>query len=219
MNPTGQYTLAIRGYKLNQIENLGVTRDVYSCIDLSDNEIRALKNFDNLKELETIFLNSNLINKIEKLNLKKLKSLYLSDNRINSFSSLIAVRDSPGIERLSLLNNPVTENENYKKFILSLLPNLKFLDFQKIIESDRIAAREFAKSEEGKKLLAVEVEREEDAEGPIEKEPKRVKMDDAMMRRVKEALINAEDLELVNRLEKVLESGNVTDEILKELGI
>jgi U2 small nuclear ribonucleoprotein A' len=34
--------------------------------------------------------------------------------------------------RLSLLNNPITQAKNYRVYVISRIPSLKVLDFQKV---------------------------------------------------------------------------------------
>ena len=41
------------------------------------------------------------------------------------------------LKTLSLVDNKVTKVENYRAFVISLLPNLKILDFQKIKPRER----------------------------------------------------------------------------------
>ena len=41
MNPLLQREVVLRGYKIPAIENTGVLRDNFDCVDLSDNEIKT----------------------------------------------------------------------------------------------------------------------------------------------------------------------------------
>jgi hypothetical protein len=41
------------GFKIPQIENLGVCEDLFECIDLSDNELLIIDNFPIMKRLVT----------------------------------------------------------------------------------------------------------------------------------------------------------------------
>ena len=85
LNALREYELVLRGNKLKVIENLGVTRDQFDCIDLSDNDISTLEGFPTMIRLKTILINNNRIGKIAKRlgdQLPNLQDLVLTGNRI-----------------------------------------------------------------------------------------------------------------------------------------
>ena len=53
INPLKERELDVRGYRIAQIENLGVTKDQFDTLDLSDNEIKKLGNFTPAARLTT----------------------------------------------------------------------------------------------------------------------------------------------------------------------
>eukprot|EP01103_Thecamoeba_quadrilineata_P021319 TRINITY_DN975_c0_g1_i2.p1 TRINITY_DN975_c0_g1~~TRINITY_DN975_c0_g1_i2.p1 ORF type:complete len:249 (-),score=39.15 TRINITY_DN975_c0_g1_i2:112-858(-) len=129
------------GNKIAVIENLGVTQDQYDTIDLSDNEIKKLENFPLLRRLRTIFLNNNRINRIlPNLDevLPNLDTLILTNNRFAKLSDLEPLADLISLRSLSLLENPVTKKQNYRLYIIHLLPNLRLLDFRKIKQKEKL---------------------------------------------------------------------------------
>ncbi|CAD2096377.1 U2 small nuclear ribonucleoprotein A', putative [Plasmodium vinckei lentum] len=148
-NPANENTIYLRGNKISIIENLGVTKDYFECIDLSDNEIIKLNNIPYLEKLKTLILCNNKITRIDNdvfENLPNLNSLILTNNKIEKLSNLNALFKAKNLTRLSLLENSVSKVENYREYLIYNLPSLKYLDFQKIKTKDREEAEEVMKS-------------------------------------------------------------------------
>ena len=61
VNPLKERELNLRGYSIQEIANLGATRDDVDAINLSDNIIRKLHNVPLLKRLKTISLGNNRV--------------------------------------------------------------------------------------------------------------------------------------------------------------
>ena len=61
MNPLLEREVYLRGYQIPAIENMGVLEDKFDSIDLSDNEIRKLDNFQKMARLTTLLLSNNYI--------------------------------------------------------------------------------------------------------------------------------------------------------------
>lgn len=144
MNPLKERELSLRGYKVTDIENLGVTQDQYETIDLSDNDLSQLENFPLLARLETLLVNNNRIIRISsKLGqyLPKLTNLILTNNKLTVLSDLDALADIPTLMRVSLIGNAVTKLENYRLYLIHKLPKLKVLDFHKVKPKEREAAK------------------------------------------------------------------------------
>ena len=110
-------------------------QDQYDVIDLTDNEISKLENFPLLKQLNTLILHNNRINRIEEnlgSYLPKLEWLMLNNNRVSEFSDIEALGSCASLTHLSLIDNPITLKPEYRLFVISRLPNLRMLDFRKI---------------------------------------------------------------------------------------
>ncbi|XP_008050464.1 dynein regulatory complex subunit 3 [Carlito syrichta] len=102
-------------------------------LDLSFNNIEAIEGLDTLVNLEDLSLFSNRISKIDSLDaLVKLQVLSLGNNQIGNMMNIIYLRRFKCLRTLSLSGNPISEAEDYRMFICAYLPDLVYLDFQRI---------------------------------------------------------------------------------------
>jgi U2 small nuclear ribonucleoprotein A' len=126
------------------IENLGITRDEYEVIDLSDNSIVKLDNLPLLKQLTGLYLHNNNIVKIENnlgASVPNLSTLLLNHNKLSTFQVLKPLNSlSTSLTHVSLVGNPVTAIQHYRLYMLYLLPNLQVLDHCKVKQGERDAA-------------------------------------------------------------------------------
>ncbi|TMW55847.1 hypothetical protein Poli38472_008495 [Pythium oligandrum] len=167
INPLKDRELSLRGYQAPAIENLGVTKDGFDCIDLSDNEIKKLENFPRLRRLRMLLLNNNHIAKIQDNladSIESLQYLILTGNRIADFSEVDRLVAFEKLDTLSLIGNPVTKRKYYRQYVIHKLPQLRVLDFQKIKPRERDAAAVFFNSVAGKR---VEQEAEFESNGAV----------------------------------------------------
>ena len=63
LNPLRERELDARGYRIPAIENLGVTKDQFDTLDLSDNEIRKLECLAALPRIKMMLLSNNRVNR------------------------------------------------------------------------------------------------------------------------------------------------------------
>lgn len=143
INPLRQRELSLRGFKIPVIENLGATQDQYQVIDLSDNEILKLDNFPMMLKLEALMLSDNRICRVSRglgKFLPKLESLVLTNNKFSKLADLKPLSEFP-LVFLSLIGNPVASLTDYRLFIIHRLPKLKVLDYQKVKQAEREAAK------------------------------------------------------------------------------
>eukprot|EP01061_Rhynchopus_euleeides_P014428 TRINITY_DN25003_c0_g1_i1.p1 TRINITY_DN25003_c0_g1~~TRINITY_DN25003_c0_g1_i1.p1 ORF type:complete len:215 (+),score=74.46 TRINITY_DN25003_c0_g1_i1:71-715(+) len=143
MSPLKEREIDIRGHKIPEIENLGALMDQFDAIDLSDNDISVLGNVPVMKRVRTVMLHNNRIDSIAAglcHYLPNLTNLVMHNNHLKTFEQLVPLSDLPSLERLSLLDNQVTKMPDYRLFVISRLPRLKQLDFQKVKPTEREAA-------------------------------------------------------------------------------
>jgi len=156
LNTLRQRELELRGNKIPVIENLGATEDQYDAIDLSDNEIRKLENFPQLRRLQTLLLSNNRIARIApKLHeqLPNLETLVLTNNQLSQLSDLDPLADvDASLRYLSLLDNPITKRPHYRAYVIRKLPHLRVLDFKKVKKQEREAAEKLFAGDTGAKL-------------------------------------------------------------------
>lgn len=144
MNALKERQLDLRGYKIPAIENLGVTKDQHDAIDLTDNSIVALGNFPLLRRLHTLLIANNRIASISSsihLSTPNLTTLILTNNNIQELGDLEPLRELKGLKYLTLLGNPVQEKKWYREWIGWRIPGLRVLDFQRIRDKERKAAK------------------------------------------------------------------------------
>jgi len=224
LNPAKQRQLSLRGFKVPTIENLGGTNDAYECIDLSDNDLIKVDNFPPLKRLHVLMLMNNRISRIA-LDafdpLPSLCSVILTGNKLEKLVDLEPLLKLKTLERLSLLDNPVTKVKHYRPYMISKCSTtLRILDFNRIKDKERKAAALLFAGDRGKKLLeeiapprivGKELAEKTAAEAKTGPTPE-------VIERIKRAIAEAETIEEVTRLEKALKSGILPDELRPEQG-
>lgn len=132
-----------RGREANQIKELNLDNCRSTTIDGLTDEFTALeklslinvglvslKNFPKLPSLKKLELSDNRISNglNNLLSSPKLAILNLSGNKIKDFEELKPLCKLENLEILDLFNNEVTQIENYRDSVFSLIPSLKYLD-------------------------------------------------------------------------------------------
>ncbi|XP_038600343.1 leucine-rich melanocyte differentiation-associated protein isoform X2 [Tachyglossus aculeatus] len=121
-------------------------------LDLSFNLLRSLEGLSAFRSLEELILDNNLLgNDLALPGLPRLHTLTLNKNQITELENLLdhLAEVTPSLEYLSLLGNVACPNQlvsldkdeddykRYRCFVLHKLPNLKFLDAQKVTRGER----------------------------------------------------------------------------------
>jgi len=156
INPIRDRELDLRGYKIPVIENLGTTLDQFDTIDFSDNEIRKLDGFPYLMRVKSLLLNNNRIVRLGEgleLCLPNLHTLVLTNNSLQELADLEPITSLKKLTLLSLLHNPVVTKRNYREYVIHKFPNLRVLDFKKVKQQEKEAAKALFKTKEGKTQL------------------------------------------------------------------
>jgi len=220
LNPASERQLLLRGFKIPTIENLGGTLDAYECLDLSDNDLIKLDNFPPLKRLGTLMLMNNRISRIAGDcfdTLPNVKSVVLTGNKLEKLVDLEPLTKMKNLERLSLIENPVTKVKHYRPYmIFKGGKSLRILDFQRIKDKERKAAALLFAGERGQKLLAeiapARTAGKELAPGATQ-EAAKAGPSPEVIERIKKAIAEAETIEEVTRLERALKSGVLPEEL------
>uniref|UniRef100_A0A0X3NHU6 Protein tilB homolog n=1 Tax=Schistocephalus solidus TaxID=70667 RepID=A0A0X3NHU6_SCHSO len=108
---------------------------------LQSNLISRIENLNRLKELEYLNLALNNIEVIE--NLEGCESLTKLDLTVNFIGDLTSVENLQNLENLRdlyLIGNPCADYEGYREFVIATLPQLKSLDGTEIGKAERIVA-------------------------------------------------------------------------------
>lgn len=140
LNPEGKLTLLLRDLQITELENLAITQNKYQVLDLSNNDLISLGNIPkSFNNLECLLLSNNNISYIDDDSFpleNHITSISLFNNNIYKFQKSFKDKFTR-LETLVLLGNPITEIENYRHFIIWLIPNLKVLDFKKVKQAER----------------------------------------------------------------------------------
>jgi U2 small nuclear ribonucleoprotein A' len=219
LNACGEYELDVRGHKIGAVENLGATQNQFDAIDLSDNEIVRLEGFPVLPRLHTLTLCNNRIARVApglQDALPNLATLTLTNNRVTSFGDVDALAGLKRLKRLSLLGNPVSQREDYRLYVAHVLPSVAILDFRKVKQAERDAARKKFGGKSGEKALE-SARAKTFAPGVAETEksdsPRPAGPTPEQLLALKAAIANAATLEEVTRLEQALTTGIVPSDM------
>lgn len=225
MNPVRDRELDLRGYKIPVIENLGTTLDQFDTLDFSDNEIRKLDGFPFLTRVKTLLLNNNRIVRVSdglEQSLPHLQTLILTNNSLQELADLEPLTTIKNLTMLSLLHNPVVTRRNYREYVIHKFPNLKVLDFKKIKQKERDAAKLLFKTREGKTQLK-DIQRKAKTFVPgtplpeaTNKNTNAAGLTPEQVRSIKTAIANASTLEEIERLNQMLRTGQVPGTIKKK---
>ena len=121
---------------ISKIENLQFLINLH-WLDLSFNNISKIQGLEKLTHLRNLSLFHNRIEKIENLEaqFKTLQCLSLGYNNItvgndNSDQIFSFLQNFENLKILTLMQNPISNDINYKKLILSYIPSIKYLDYR-----------------------------------------------------------------------------------------
>lgn len=185
--------------------------DQFDTIDFSDNEIRKLDGFPLLCRLKSVIANNNRICRIAdglEQSLPKLETLVLTNNNIEDLNDLDTLGSITTLTYLCLLRNPVIHKPAYRYYVISLLPNLRVLDFRRIRMKERKKAKDLYGEKEAapvktKTFTAAELKAAA-YQAPLPSGPS-----PAEIAKIREAIAAAKSLEEVQQLEAMLKAGQL----------
>ena len=125
---------------INKIDSLDKLNDLYY-INLSNNNLKSYdkSNLGFLPALKILLCDNNFfksINCFEKF--ISLEQLSFNSNKINDMSCLDKLTQLKKLTKLSLINNPITRIENYRKLMILHFQKLKILDNKEIILQEKV---------------------------------------------------------------------------------
>ena len=127
---------------LEEIINLGHLKCL-KWLDLSFNKIRRIQGLENLRQLEDLSLYCNKISVIEGLeSCPNLQCLSLGNNRIDSLDQVIKLRQVRSLRMLTVANNPIENNSEYRMTVLAYVDSLHYLDYAMIDKNEKLIAKE-----------------------------------------------------------------------------
>ncbi|XP_018325827.1 U2 small nuclear ribonucleoprotein A' [Agrilus planipennis] len=215
INPVKDRELDLRGYKIPEIENLGATGDQFDTIDFSDNDIRKLDGFPYLKRLKCLLLNNNRIVRIaEHLEeyVPNIESIILTGNHIEELGDLDPLISLEKLTCLSLLHNPVTAKPHYRLYVAYKFPQLKLLDFRKIKMKEREEAKALFKSKKGKELQKEYSKKSKTFVPGANIPSSNQRLSEQEIKKIREAISKANTLHEVEKLQKLLQAGQIPDQ-------
>ncbi|KGU07042.1 U2 small nuclear ribonucleoprotein A' [Candida albicans P87] len=219
LNPEGKLTLLLRDLQITELENLAITQNKYQVIDLSNNDLISLGNIPKrFNNLQCLLLSNNNISYIDDESFSSdnhITSITLFNNNIYKFQK--SFKDKfPKLETLILLGNPITEMENYRYFIIWLIPSLKVLDFKKVKQAERKTSEDmFGTNRDEFNSLAQQMFKNENTEikldGKSDRQVKNFvkKMTDEERQQLLKKLETATSIEEIERIENDLKEGAV----------
>lgn len=221
INPCRDRELDLRGYKIPEVQNFGATLDQFDTIDFSDNDLRKLGGFPYLQRIKCLLLNNNRIARLSDdlaETIPNLTDLILTGNNLQELGDIDPLSKLTKLSVLSCLTNPVASKKFYREYLIFKLPYLRLLDFKKIKQSERLEATSFFKSKKGKEVLKeiqkkarLSIANSNDASN----KPK-VHANTADIQKIRTAIANAQSLQEVERLTKMLQSGQISSEFLND---
>ncbi|KAF2459168.1 small nuclear ribonucleoprotein U2, A [Lineolata rhizophorae] len=235
INPIGDRELDLRGHQIPQIENMGLTGDYNTCIDFTDNEIVRIANFPLNPRLSTLIFSRNRITYIDPKVTKAIPNLHaiiLAQNNIRKLGDLEPLAQFPLLDTLVVVDNPVAADKNYRLYLIWRLRSLRFLDYQRIRDNERVLARQkFGPTVEKPtaQAKAIMTDVSDAPEGNTfevgagipdagdKVETFKVDLTPEERQKIAAMARQAKDISEINRLEQVLNEGKIPRELLEDL--
>ena len=171
--------VTLHQYNIEKIELLGTRCKHLKILYLQNNLIEKIENLYKLKELEYLNLALNNISKIEGLatceSINKL-DLTLNFIDIDTFEESISnLKQNRFLRDLNLTGNPCTDHEEYRLFVVHSLPRLSKLDSIEIKKSEIIKAKQsFDSLLEAIRMKADKMRNDKSTETKVDRECEKV---------------------------------------------
>ncbi|KAK9502477.1 hypothetical protein O3M35_011251 [Rhynocoris fuscipes] len=133
--------ISLHQQDIGKIEHLQHWCKELKILLLHNNLISKIENLGKLKKLEYVNFCINNITKIENLEgCESLQKLDFTLNFIGDLTSVANLKKNIHLHSLYLSGNPCTDYEGYRDYVIATLPQLKTLDGEDILVSERIKA-------------------------------------------------------------------------------
>lgn len=150
--------LSLHQEDIERIEHLNNWCKELQILYLQANLIPKIENLNKLKKLEYLNLAINNIEKIENLEqCESLNKLDLTLNFIWDLESVCSLKNNIFLKYLNLTGNPCADFKGYRDYVIAQLPQLEMLDSIKITKSEKIKALQ--KLPQIQNLLKIEQEK------------------------------------------------------------
>ncbi|KYN27772.1 PREDICTED: leucine-rich repeat-containing protein 23-like [Trachymyrmex cornetzi] len=142
-------TLELRGNAL--VSTAGICCPGLTRLFLAENQIEKIENLGVLVNLTTLHLRSNKLANLDGFTkqCRSLNYVNLRDNELPRISELKKLNCLPNLEILIVLGNPLLreekEEKEYRRIILTMLPKLKRIDKDPVLDQERNEAKELLK--------------------------------------------------------------------------
>ncbi|XP_074965658.1 leucine-rich repeat-containing protein 23 [Phalacrocorax aristotelis] len=146
--------LELRGNMLKSTAGLDLPK--LKNLYLAQNAIQSLEGLEQLEQLTKLHLRDNQLETLDGFcsSMKCLQYLNLRNNGISSFQEVAKLQVLPMLQALVLLDNPCSDEPNYRLEVLVLLPHLQRLDKELFEQDERAEANKICqkRQEEGKEI-------------------------------------------------------------------
>lgn len=138
INPDKQLALVLRNLGLSDLEFLP---ENFEAIDLSHNQLIELSLLEPCKHISTLIVSNN--SELYELNSESFPNLVsLAAMNCNLKLGHIKTWKFPSLHYLVILNNPISTTNDYRLVLIHLFPELKTLDFKRVTNAERMAAKD-----------------------------------------------------------------------------
>uniref|UniRef100_A0A8C4U9C3 Leucine-rich repeat-containing protein 23 n=1 Tax=Falco tinnunculus TaxID=100819 RepID=A0A8C4U9C3_FALTI len=137
------FSLQILELRRNKLESTaGLSLPMLKSLYLAQNAIWSLEGLEELGQLTTLHLRDNHIETLDGFcsSMKCLQYLNLRNNGISSFQEVAKLQVLPMLQALVLLDNPCSDEPDYRLEVLVLLPHLQRLDKEFFEQDERAEA-------------------------------------------------------------------------------
>ncbi|VIO92964.1 U2 small nuclear ribonucleoprotein A, putative [Brugia malayi] len=212
LNTVRDRELSLRACKIPVLENLGVTKDQFDTIDLTDNDIKKLENIPLLRRLSTLLMHNNRVQHIMPNIgevLPSLKTLALTNNNLCELGDIDPLATCSKLEYLTLIGNPITHKPQYRLYVIYRVPSVRVLDFKRVRLAERKQANNLFKGKKGQKFREEVVKKSKTIPDDEDGQPRNLHVEDA--KKIEEAIASASSLVEVERLQAILQSGRIPE--------